>query len=775
VSESRAAKSSVDIETVRRALEILVRQDSVAELRAPNIHGRGTVSGYFNDLGKMAENAGGLSGKAGGVYATLNPVRPELLARASNRLVDFARHTTGDTDIVRLTWFLIDFDPVRPAGISATDAEHEAALERAGQCRKWLRAEGWPESVFSDSGNGGHLAYRVDLANTSENTQMLRSALLALGLLFSDSTVQVDPSTYNAARIVKVCGTLAAKGDSLPSRPHRLSRLVDVPPEPQTVSVGLLVGLAARIPRAEPQAQAGQSRSKGNGFDLDRWIVDHRLPVDGPTTWNGGRRWVFEVCPFNPEHRNRSAYIVQFPSGAIAAGCFHKSCEGEHWPALRDLVEADWRIHPAQRKDLGSRQVTASDWTKPESPEVDGGGSAEAPAEPPNENPSIPAFPEAAWRGIFAEYRTATLGKSEAAEAFHFASLWAVCAAALERRVWFPYGMDLYPNVYLVCFGPSADKKTSAERLAVRQAEYAGLRVIRGSGSGEGIADELQQGPALIFAEELSAIQRGASWQGATLAVVLSECFDCPPRFHRAFRKTNRIQIEEPTLNLLSATTGDWFWRDTRDADLSGGLGSRLFYLDGTPRPDVPLPGRIDVRFVGDLLAHLQKIPATEVGLDAQAVQLWNTFYGLSARRGLDPLESAMTKRIRSYALKLGMSYSAIEDTLPVMKAEQLAAAITVAEYGAGSVKRLIDSRHAGTNPTKDLEQRILRAVKNTRGQTTKRYLQQSLNRFTPSAEAFNKAFDALKRSEQIETRIEPSGRTWVWWGEGTGVPCITV
>jgi hypothetical protein len=129
-----------------------------------------------------------------------------------------------------------------------------------------------------------------------------------------------------------------------------------------------------------------------------------------------------------------------------------------------------------------------------------------------------------------------------------------------------------------------------------------------------------------------------------------------------------------------------------------------------------------------------------------------------------------MTKRIRNYALKAGMIYAALEETLPIMKADQLATAIQVAEYSAGSVKRLIDSRHAGTNPTKDLEQRILRAVKSVKGQTTKRYLQRSLSRYIPSAKAFNDAFEALRRSEQVQTRTEASGRTWVWWDEGEGV-----
>ena len=273
-------------------------------------------------------------------------------------MVPFAKHTASDGDIVRRCWLFIDFDPVRPAGISATDAEHEAALERARRCRDWLHARGWPAPLAADSGNGSHLAYRLGLENTNENTQMLKSVLLVLGLQFSDSTVQVDPNTYNASRIVKVWGTVAAKGDNLPARPHRLSRLVDVPLTLEPASVELLAELAARVPKAESQAQAGPVRSRGSSFDLDHWIVDHSLKVDGPTSWSGGRRWVFEVCPFNPEHRDRSAYIVQLPNGAIAAGCLHRSCQGKNWSALRDLIDPSWC----------SRGTSAADVAKWDSP-----------------------------------------------------------------------------------------------------------------------------------------------------------------------------------------------------------------------------------------------------------------------------------------------------------------------------------------------------------------------------------------------------------------------
>ena len=77
-------------------------------------------------------------------------------------------------------------------------------------------------------------------------------------------------------------------------------------------------------------------------------------------------------------------------------------------------------------------------------------------------------FPEAAWRGPFADYRRAMEGTSEAPDSAHFASLWAVAAAQLRRRVYVYYAYPLYPNVFLVNYGTTGDSKTSAARQGLR-------------------------------------------------------------------------------------------------------------------------------------------------------------------------------------------------------------------------------------------------------------------------------------------------------------------
>jgi len=73
-----------------------------------------------------------------------------------------------------------------------------------------------------------------------------------------------------------------------------------------------------------PKPAARVSRN-GDGhyqrFDLDSFLAQHGIAVKRDLPWNGGeRRLVLEDCPWNADHTNGSAYIVQFQDGAIAAG-----------------------------------------------------------------------------------------------------------------------------------------------------------------------------------------------------------------------------------------------------------------------------------------------------------------------------------------------------------------------------------------------------------------------------------------------------------------------
>src|SRR6266508_4394040 len=123
-----------DLAEIHKALRLLHVPSSVIELRILITGRTGTVSGFFDDFERLAQAAANWSGNAPAIYITLNTCDPALLARSANRLTSRAKHTTADHDIVKRHRLPLDFDPVRPAGISSTDGEHEAALERARAC-----------------------------------------------------------------------------------------------------------------------------------------------------------------------------------------------------------------------------------------------------------------------------------------------------------------------------------------------------------------------------------------------------------------------------------------------------------------------------------------------------------------------------------------------------------------------------------------------------------------------------------------------------------------
>src|SRR5574344_481799 len=279
-----------------------------------------------------------------GVYVTVNPVKPDLLARAVNRIRPAGKNpTTSDSDIVCRRWLLIDCDAVRPSGVSSSDVEHEAALVKAQEVRDGLKSLGWPDPVMTDSGNGAQLMYRIDLP---ANDSGLVPRVVAEVAKASSDAVKIDLTVHNAARIWRLPGTMNCKGDSIPTRPHRMAKILSIPQDIVPVSVKLLEDIVSGVPGDSiPDSHDGNTSA---AFNIDDWIRQHCPELGAPQEWKGGRRWVFPVCPFNPAHTNKSAVLIEQPSGAIAFKCHHDGCSCNDWPKLRELLEPGCYDRPTE-------------------------------------------------------------------------------------------------------------------------------------------------------------------------------------------------------------------------------------------------------------------------------------------------------------------------------------------------------------------------------------------------------------------------------------------
>jgi hypothetical protein len=333
--------------SILQALRLVCLPDCVYELRCLGytLNGKwpATVSGYYDDLEQLARDAAIYNGHCKGVYITLNPVVESLKARSYNRVREGVKDddTTKDKHIARRAWLPLDFDPDRESGISSTAAEHEAALERARQCREWLREQGLPDPILADSGNGGHLLYRIDLPNDDAAGQLVADFLKAVAARFPDGGVNVDTGIFNPSRIWKLYGTMACKGDNIAERPHRKSCTLEVPSTMLCTPPELIERIARPSEPAEPSGSATERTAMASPrlastsvVEVPGWLARHDLVVAKSAPYKDGHKWVLRCCPFNPEHKGGCAVVTQRADGKIGFRCLHNSCNGKGWKAV---------------------------------------------------------------------------------------------------------------------------------------------------------------------------------------------------------------------------------------------------------------------------------------------------------------------------------------------------------------------------------------------------------------------------------------------------------
>lgn len=217
------------------------------------------VGGYFTtaQITRLVKAGLAHSGTAVGVHFSINPVNPALRSNADHQL-DRAIGAPKATDVVRRRLMVIDIDPCREADISATDEEKNRAEARMREVAKFLKDRGWAKPAIVDSGNGFYLLYRIDLP--SDDNGLVHGVLKSLQQQFADKHVDIDTTVANAGRVVKIPGTMACKGKSTVKRPHRRSRVIELPRGGlQIVSREQLEEVACKSPTANAGGQSPSS------------------------------------------------------------------------------------------------------------------------------------------------------------------------------------------------------------------------------------------------------------------------------------------------------------------------------------------------------------------------------------------------------------------------------------------------------------------------------------------------------------------------------------
>ena len=315
---------------IRRWWSVFKGDGAIVEVR---ILGNGkTFSGYFSDVETMLNVVRQYDGY--GIYATINPVRQSCYGRTQHdTILAKPKATTSDGDIEARSTILIDIDPKRPSDTNASDEEVEAAHKTAVAVYKFLLGQGFEKPVVAFSANGYHLYYRVWLANTPEITNLVKDFLATLDMLFSDETVSIDTTVFNASRISKLIGTSSNKGTNTEERPQRLSDFRSIPDDYRATDIAYIRKVVALLPKKEtPSKYNGYSSEQ---FDLDEFIRQHGIEIVKRTTFGQGEKLVLKECPFDSNHKAPDAALFRLNGGAIGFKCLHNSCQHYGWHDFR--------------------------------------------------------------------------------------------------------------------------------------------------------------------------------------------------------------------------------------------------------------------------------------------------------------------------------------------------------------------------------------------------------------------------------------------------------
>lgn len=250
---------------IERFISLLHPNGELFEIRV--ILARGEIrAGTFVKADKAAREIARVESQhqPQGIYITINPLRS---GSPTNRIRK-ARKTARNEDIACIRCILIDIDVPRPSKTSATDSQVQAALTKAEEIREWLKQAGFAAPLVGMSGNGAYLVIRVD-DQPIDQSSTVRKFLRVLKERFDDETAEVDGSVHNPARILKVLGTVACKGESTAETPHRRSWFEGPgsPLEPTPFAAFEAIVANASV---EPDMLANRPSELGPADSLDR-------------------------------------------------------------------------------------------------------------------------------------------------------------------------------------------------------------------------------------------------------------------------------------------------------------------------------------------------------------------------------------------------------------------------------------------------------------------------------------------------------------------------
>tara|TARA_R100001591_G_scaffold3838_2_gene9049 strand:- start:1584 stop:4004 length:2421 start_codon:yes stop_codon:yes gene_type:complete len=311
-----------------------------------------TTAGYFDNADALEGALKELKGEASAIYITINELDNGCLARAYNRFELKTNLTTSNNAVSRRKWLLVDVDPTRVSGVSSSDEEKAEAADVAKLIFDYLKEKGFDRCIKCDSSNGYHILYPIDLPNDKESEALIKRFLGVIGDRFDNASASIDRTVFSAGQITKLYGTTSKKGDSMPDRPHRPSRVLEV-----VGSVGEPIGvecIEAVSGKEEKRPEVIKKLTpKPGGFSLSEFLSRNGIEHKPKSMAGYQEAYLIKECPFDSSHNRWEMHVGQMEDGRYAFKCQHNSCEANGWKEFRAHYE------PQYQKAVGGGKVVS--------------------------------------------------------------------------------------------------------------------------------------------------------------------------------------------------------------------------------------------------------------------------------------------------------------------------------------------------------------------------------------------------------------------------------
>lgn len=607
----------IDSIEVIRALKAFFRPKDVFEIRVleattQEYYRPHTEAGYFDyeHIEAVPQALQRLKGYKG-VYVTANPVTPALIARSANRIQDIKRNpTTSDKDILQRRWLLVDCDAVRPSGIASNSEEHQHAINRANEIKLALETSQLKfecEPIMTDSGNGAQLMYPIDI--DIEDNSLIQQVLYGLNSVFSDKLVDIDVTVHNPARIWRLPGTWNVKGDEFGDRVHRQAKIIQLPNDVNRQVPVSLEALQEWAKTGEDFLQAKSGKKATNStslpvnfaegetfsdFNLDEWIAKYCPELGEAKPWQGGKKWVFDVCPFNVDHTDRSAVLMQQPNGAIAFKCHHNGCSGNDWHKLRELRDVEFAnrgdcLHGVAKFGGVLPDTTPTVQPPPKATTKQNSGKHADPGPIPDRLLQVGGFIQQVM-----EYTLSTAPYPNQVLAFAGAL---TLTSFLTSRKYRDISNNM-TNIYLIALANSGSGKDHPRKINNEIAHAAGMATKIGDSfaSGEGIEDAMMTNQVMLFQTDeidglFNSINKAKDGRNEMIMNILLKFYSSSNSVYtaraKAYSRNNANSspsCERPGLTLFGTAIPKFLYESLNGRMLENGFFARTLILEADSR-----------------------------------------------------------------------------------------------------------------------------------------------------------------------------------------------